>query len=467
MIRRAAPLLACALAGTALSACGVSEMRAASLELRPPSAQLAPSQSVTFAAAVNGVLTTSVTWSVKEGAPGGDVSKDGRYTAPGGPGRFHVVVASALDPSRTAEAEILVETPGAGGGLFLDGMFLIGVYAPPPTDFARWKARGINTVVDVPDGDFPVADWDSTAKAQGLKQIRGPMTNGNNKATPTPAADIGNTSLLAWAHIDEPNNFCQTAVTPAAILAEFNAWKAIDPGRIVFTGFSGGDITDCPHTAQWTRDYASYLSGTEWIANDRYPVSGYWDNSWPSLDLTRMTDPMDQIAAWTDKPQFTYIESSRINQTAAARGVSPDQLRAEIWLAVAHGARGIIYFPELVGNNPFAFDGTTAAVATEMTKQNGILAALASVLQGPLDPAGLAATVPSPLHLTWRSAPSGKYFFVVNPTASAVSSASIVLGGAGGATSATVYGESRSVTLSGAVLVDDFPPYSVHIYEVP
>lgn len=433
--------------------------------ISPRIATVVAGGTTTFSASVTGTSVAGVTWSVLEGASGGTVTQAGVYTGPATPGTYHVVATSTA--SATASDQAVVTVTSAGQAAFLGGMFLIGVYAPPPSDFDKWVSRGINTVVDVPDGNFPVADWDTAAKARGLKQIRGPMTNGDNKATPRPAADVGNTSLLAWAHIDEPNNFCQGAVSPSTILAEYQSWKAVDPTRTVFIGFSGGDIVDCPHDAAWSRDYATYISGTDWIANDRYPVSGYWDNGWPTLDLTRMTDPMDQISAWTSKPQFTYIESSRINQTDPAKGVSAAQLRAEIWLAVAHGARGVIYFPELVGNNGFAFDGTTAAVAAEMKVQNAILTALGPVLQGPIEPAGAGITVPSPLHATWRLDGTTSYLVVVNPTAAAVNGARMSVTGSGSATSASVYGESRTVPITAQVITDDFAAYTAHIYVVP
>jgi hypothetical protein len=73
---------------------------------------------------------------------------------------------------------------------------------------------------------------------------------------------------------------------------------------------------------------------------------------------------------------------------------------------------------------------------------------------------------PSPLQVTWRRSSGHSYFFVLNlsPTAS---HQIIALSGVGSATSATVYGENRTVQISGGTISDNFGPYAVHIYQVP
>jgi hypothetical protein len=129
---------------------------------------------------------------------------------------------------------------------------------------------------------------------------------------------------------------------------------------------------------------------------------------------------------------------------------------------------GLIYFPEVVPPDGVgaSTDGTPADVAAEMTTQDGIVTSLAPVLQGPINPSTLGATVPSPLQVGWRDAPAGAYFFVINTQGTTISNASIALRGVGSAQSATVYGESRSVSLSSGALTDTFGPFALHIYFV-
>jgi len=110
---------------------------------------------------------------------------------------------------------------------------------------------------------------------------------------------------------------------------------------------------------------------------------------------------------------------------------------------------------------------TPPAVAAEMAAQDATITKLAGVLQGDIDPPALGATVPAPLQVAWRSSSGRDYFFVLNLSATTVRDQMISLGGADSATSATVYGEHRSVRVSGGTITDSFGSYALHIYEIP
>jgi hypothetical protein len=91
---------------------------------------------------------------------------------------------------------------------------------------------------------------------------------------------------------------------------------------------------------------------------------------------------------------------------------------------------------------------------------------LAPVLQGDINPTTVSATVPAPLQAGWRDAPSGKYFFVINTKQPTLTNAAIALTGVGTATSASVFGESRTVPLANGQLTDTFGAFAVHVYVV-
>jgi hypothetical protein len=78
----------------------------------------------------------------------------------------------------------------------------------------------------------------------------------------------------------------------------------------------------------------------------------------------------------------------------------------------------------------------------------------------------VSAAVAAPLEAAWRSTATGKYFFVLNLSASARNAQVITLSGIGSATVATVLSENRTVMISGSKITDDFGPYAVHIYQV-
>jgi hypothetical protein len=411
-----------------------------------------------------GAMSTGGTGSVGGVASTGGTGSAGGVASTGG-------VTSAGGSSSTGGA---VATGGtATSGLFLNGFFPIGTYMPTMDEFQKWKDRGVNTLVEeagAADVSTIIVQWDSMAKQLGLKEIRRPL--------PIPANDIGNPNLLAWMQEDEPDANGQGYINSTTCASKYSTWKGIDPTRPVYINFGGSDVmgaldgaapswcpspyTDC----MLTSTYQSLIAAADWISNDRYPVTGYLNDGVTRGDLTLVAQPLDRLATWTSKPLFNYIETSSQQIITGARGVTPDELRAEVWLSIVHGVRGFVYFPQVVGGSATTNDGTPADVATEMTKVNATVTQIAAVLQGAINPSGIAAIPPAPLQAGWRNAASGMYFMVVNPVATVTTASSITLTGVGAATTATVLNENRTVPISGGKISDGFAAFGVHIYVV-
>lgn len=362
--------------------------------------------------------------------------------------------------TRTVNAAIVGDNSASGGSAVkfsssgsgrsdLTDFFPIGVFVQPTYNFDTWKARGINTVVEVPQGN-DLEQWTVAAKSKGLHMIRAPR--------PNPADDIGENLLLAWGLPDEPDLYN----TPASqLMNSYNAWKAIDPSRPVYLNFAGGVVNGLQGNCNESC-YRSYIAAADWISNDIYPVTG-----WNQPDqLAWVGQAIDRLTGWSGtRPQFAYIETGDQGiPDSSFRGVTPGELREEIWDAIIHGARGIWYFP--VSLEPFSFDNTPPSVVDEMVKQNATITSLASVLQGPINPPTMGATPDFHLELTWRDSPSGKYVIVLNMHNDTFTDHVIGLTGIGSATTATVIGENRTESLTGSIIVDDFGPYSVHIYRI-
>jgi hypothetical protein len=475
------------------AACGASSTGGPSTEpivatapviaTQPASVSVTAGERATFRVVAAGTAPLSYAWQ-RDGTDILSATSD-RYTTPAtstadSGARFSVTVCNAKGCA-TSGAAVLTVLPSTG--LFADGFFSIGVFLQGKYDFPKWKSRGVNTIVaeqvweETPDEpwDHQVRGWTDAAEALGLKVIRRALTN--------PADDIGNTTLLAWFQGDEPDAAGQGIPNLPEFVARYDAWHAADPTRPIYLNFAGPDVLTaidgprpswCTAATGWcslTSNYLDYIDhALDWVSNDLYPWAGWLPDNARRGDLTYLVEPIERIRTWTDKPQFCYIETS--NQyfvRESPRGVTPDELRAEIWLAIVHGVRGFTYFTGVVptyGVGVPSDDGTPPDVAAEMTIQNAIVTALAPVLQGTIDPPSLGATVPAPLQACWRDAPSGRYFIVVNPRGTTVTNASITLAGVGGASSASVFEESRSVTLTAGHLTDTFGPFAVHIYVV-
>ena len=352
---------------------------------------------------------------------------------------------------------IQVTTLSGGSGSLppqLQNFFPVGPYDQPNTLMATWASRNANTVLGFGDSSETVAQWDSAATAAGLKYIRAPDSPATN--------DIGNTNLLAWLQSDEPE---ANSVTAATIVAQYNAWKAIDSTRLVYLNFSGGWLMQLQGTCT-ASCYAAYLPGGDWLSSDLYPVAG-WDspsnivvpNNWVGQSVAT-------LQSWApSKPVFQIMESAEQNLSWCPQcpAPTPAQFHAEFWDDIIKGARGVFNFPLAI--SPFVWDNTTAAMDTQITADYATTKALASVLQTAINPSGMSATVTAPLEAGWRNS-THQYFIVLNTDSVAHNSQTITLTGTGSATQATVYGESRTVPITSGKITDNFAADTVHIYQV-
>ena len=332
----------------------------------------------------------------------------------------------------------------------LRDFFPIGVWVPPAYAYATWAARGANTMVGI---GFDLEGSIAQANALGLHMIREPR--------PDPADDANEALLLAWAQPDEPDGI-YSQVPYTQIQATYASWKSVAPNRPVFINFVGDlnqyDIVSNESGNAW---YMKYVQGADWICADKYPVNDGITN------FAVMGQTMDHLQTLAgNKSIFAFIESSDIDTTDGNPGPSAGQLRAQMWEVIVHGARGIWFFPEQI-TPAFLFDATPADVVTEMSKQNATITALASVLQGTVNPAPQSAQATAPLDVGWRVSATAYYFIVVNVSGTAKNAQVVTLSGIGTSSSASVYGESRDVAIAAGAVHDDFAPYAVHIYVVP
>jgi hypothetical protein len=150
-----AVLLAAACGGPAgVTPAGDASSRSATISIQPPAAVVVPGAATTFSAAVQGVDSQTVTWSVQEGSAGGTVDSRGVYTAPATPGTYHVVAVSSVEPSSSASAPVTVKAPGAGGPVIPSGTPVVGTaHSPSNLPISFWAPDiqshfGVMDIVD-------------------------------------------------------------------------------------------------------------------------------------------------------------------------------------------------------------------------------------------------------------------------------------------------------------------------------
>ncbi len=75
--------------------------------------------------------------------------------------------------------------------------FVLGAFVQSASMMDTWKARGVNTLIETPQGNDAL-QWAQAADARGLYQIRHPSADLH--------FDINDPHLLAWATLDEPSD---------------------------------------------------------------------------------------------------------------------------------------------------------------------------------------------------------------------------------------------------------------------
>jgi hypothetical protein len=100
-------LIACAALACAKAGGGIS------MAVEPSRVSMGPHGTQSFTAKVGGASPISVSWTVKEGATGGQITSAGLYTAPGDLGTFHVVATSSADATMSGEATVQVLQPAS------------------------------------------------------------------------------------------------------------------------------------------------------------------------------------------------------------------------------------------------------------------------------------------------------------------------------------------------------------------
>ena len=281
-----------------------------------------------------------------------------------------VAAARAVDAdAASAPAAGCVASSGA------PPQFLIGVWQQPNDSFAKWRSRGVNTIVD--DLWLQTSDsfstWEQDLACQDLYAIRPPEQPLNQ--------ENADPRLLALAQQDEPDS----AGTPASVVQSLYAqWKAGAPAKPVFVNFSSANIYEhLGDLPSLQAEFSGWIAGADWISEDIYPVSGYNRPDW--IDLSETADPPtgfveDLLQQWSSgKPQFAFIEASNQSGAATYRAPTADEFRGEVWDAIIHGARGIFYYPQA----PNVDDAVPPDLVAEMTNLDAQLARLGPLLAAP------------------------------------------------------------------------------------
>lgn len=383
-----------------------------------------------------------------------------------------VWIAAAVLPAQVP-SRVPPERPPAppttpSRGLPTDPAFFpLGVWLQDPALAVRYRAAGINLFVGLWKG--PTEEQLGRLAGAGMRVICAQNAVG--------LRHLASSSIVGWMHDDEPDNAQRTAsglgppVAPKDVVARYRVMRAADPSRPVLLQLGQGAAWD----GWWGRgsrsghpeDYPRYLEGCDLASCDIYPVAHrsriVRDKLWfVAHGVTRMR----RFAA-DRKPVWSCIEAASI---CAGQPLRPEQLRAEVWMALIHGARGLVYFvhqlepkvvPAAVLRDP--------VLLPALTRINARIRSLAPVLHAEAVPDAVKVRSTDravPVASVAKRYGGALYVFCVGMRPAATRLEVELLGRGYLRAPVEVLGESRRLTVQGGVFRDALEAYGVRLFRI-
>ena len=371
--------------------------------------------------------------------------------------------------------------------------FPIAVWLQSPHNAPRYQSIGINLYVGLYQGP-------TEAQIETLRRFNMPVICHQNAWA---RAHLDEKIIVAWMHGDEPDNAHRfnsywnsdkdrikdgwpeiyerldlankpyrgygPPVPPAWILRDYKAIKQVDPIRPVLVNLGQGVAWE-GYIGRGERtgkleDYPLYIQGCDIVSFDIYPAC----HSKPAVaqKLWYVPRGVDRLREWAgpSKPVWTCIETTQINHPTTK--ATPQQIKCEVWMAIIHGARGLIYFahtwqPKFIEAGLLADRQTLVAVRDI----NAQVQALASVINGPTIEGQVEVRTPRSTQIdsTVRKTQDAIYVFAVDMKGKTTRADFQIKEFETG--HAEVLGEGRSIRIEDGQFSDQFNPWGVHLYRI-
>ena len=258
--------------------------------------------------------------------------------------------------------------------------------------------------------------------------------------------------LVGWTYPDEPET---NGWTPTKLQDTFRYRRGNADGLIAFVttgaGFFRAPYRD-PHLAPSA--YASFARTADVAGFDLYPL-GHCDH-----DLSTVYDAQvafNELAG--NMPTFQWIETGPIRpEYCGGFSMTPAELKAEVFLAVAGGARGIGYFTHTWSPEQKEFD-VTPSIEHAMQRTDALLSA---VRPGLLGDTVLSGSNSGAVKVLARVADGRLYVFAINSQQAWITAQLHVPRLNDGR--AQVVGERRSIAVGNDRTTATFAPLAVHVY---
>jgi hypothetical protein len=351
--------------------------------------------------------------------------------------------------------------------------FPLAVWLQEPEYAPRYKAAGINLYVGLWEG--PTEQQLSDLTKMGMPVIC--------EQNATGLARQNDPIIVGWMHGDEPDNLQEVTdpqsgkksygppVPPALIVREYQSLRAADPTRPVMLNLGQGVANDewGGRGADAKLDvYPDYIKGADIVSFDVYPVTNIGKPDGENY-LWYVAKGVDRLVKWSGGQRIVWnaLECTHIDNPKAK--VTPAQLRAEVWMSLVHGSRGIIYFVHEFkprsSDHALLDDPPMLAAVTGVNAQ---IRRLAPVLNSPSVEG--AATVASssenvPIDVMVKRQGDSIYLFAVGMR-NAPTTGSFSLPALPPTAQVQALDEDRTLVARNGKFTDAFQAYDVHLYRV-
>ena len=256
--------------------------------------------------------------------------------------------------------------------------------------------------------------------------------------------------LLGFTYPDEPDN---NGWTPAGLAQAFPYPRGNADGLLSFLTTTSAFFTG-PDRAARTGQAGAFARLADVAGFDLYPLNHCRSDLSEVYEAQRR---FTRLAAGT--PTFQWIETGAIHPGyCGGIEITPEQVTAEAWLAVAGGARGIGFFTHTLSPEPSDFS-VSPGVQAAITRFAATAAAIRPGLVGQRVPSRADTAA---IDVLARTGGGHRYVVAVNTLTSVVPATFTVPDL--GARSLRVVGEHRRVAVYGERFADTFAPLGVHVY---
>ena len=375
--------------------------------------------------------------------------------------------AACLLPVQAQKPATRAAAPKFENGLPDDPQFFpLAVWLQSPHNAARYAELGINLYVGLYEG--PTEAQLDALDAAGMRTICACNEVGRKHDKPT---------IVGWMHGDEPDNAQARdipgygpPILPKQVVDDYARIRRADPTRPVLLNLGQGVAWDNWYgrgeRTNHPEDYPEYAKGCDIVSFDIYPVTH--DHVEVKGRLEFVGRGVQRLVEWTGgrKPVWACIETGHVGN-ASARPTA-EQVRAEVWIAIACGARGIVYFAHEFAPK-FVEDGLLQhqEIAAAVKDVDAEVLASAAVLNGPIVADAVRVATKPDGEIAVRAHLDGHTLHLFTASLSATPTRATFTVRDGKRTGTVTESRAKqTLKLVDGRFADDFAGYAVHHYRI-